>query len=656
MPKKSQQQIDLELKTEELKQATLNEYKQMYDDEQLEKLYKTEFKTYIEYLEKLTDTKAREMFLNNLKKKHKNKTEKQISLLLKIDNEDEINEIKEKIREQVKKNMGRDDYEKAFPESCKYIKASIFHGYDGSYYVLNKNDKGHILPLEYNQATFTSTYLKYIGNNCPLLKLWFDSYSKKVVLTINNTQPRTFSSDGTNYLNLFAGYKNCKTAERDLESIERGKEGVKFILNHIKRFWVSSNEKYYIYNMKWIYKLVSGYKMKTMLYLKGKMGRGKTAIVNFLKKVLGAHLCLTLSNDATFMTEFNGSLLGMALCCLDEIVHDFDSFRSLYNKLKPYITDETMSYRNLYEKIKVLQNMTSFIMTGNYDMLKLDDPSKGDDRRICVNDVYDFQETKEYCVKLDAYLENHDVQYAFFWHCIDNCDHDFNELIELKQLPASETKKQMISQSLDSCTLYLKSIVNDAEYMNKDIKPTTLYDHYNDFMKAQNDKKTCLNKQSFLSKLKEYNLFITLKDNVRKDGNNPTNYVYIDREKMINLFREKYFWNEYDNINDKLNDKKSMCCTFDMMQHYKKLAAEYQKQWLDEISKEAKTVNLATVNLSTNKKGYFTEKIDKLDKRILESQNVKADSKIDERDKRDTWDKRVLESKDVNDYCESFFN
>lgn len=58
-----------------------------------------------------------------------------------------------------------------------------------------------------------------------------------------------------------------------------------------------------------------------------------------------------------------------------------------YNKLKPYITDETMTYRNLYEKLKTMLNLTSFIMGGNYDMLKLDDPTKGEDRRIKINDV-----------------------------------------------------------------------------------------------------------------------------------------------------------------------------------------------------------------------------------------------------------------------------
>jgi hypothetical protein len=59
-------------------------------------------------------------------------------------------------------------------------------------------------------------------------------------------------------------------------------------------------------------------------------------------------------------------------------------------------------------------------MTGNYYMLKLDDPSKGDDRRIKVNDVSDEVKDRQYCDLLDKYVRDPDVQYAFFWDCIDH--------------------------------------------------------------------------------------------------------------------------------------------------------------------------------------------------------------------------------------------
>ena len=39
---------------------------------------------------------------------------------------------------------------------------------------------------------------------------------------------------------------------------------------------------------------------------------------------------------------------------------------------------------------------------------------------------------------------------------IDNNNKDFNELSELKKLPMTETKKQMVRQALDTATIFFK--------------------------------------------------------------------------------------------------------------------------------------------------------------------------------------------------------
>lgn len=325
--------------------------------------------------------------------------------------------------------------------------------------------------------------------------------------------------------------------------LKRGEKGVQFILNHIKRIWNSDNELNFEYDRKWIMKMVYGYKMKTMLYLKGKQGRGKTGIVKFLMKVIGDHNCITLSNDSVFMSDFNGPLVGKSLCLLDEMVHDYNNLKSVYNKLKPYITDDTIAYRNLYEKLKELNNLTSFILAGNYDMLKLDDPTKGDDRRTKINDILDEVKGIEYCAELDGYLENDDVQYSFFWYCIDNHDTKFNELQELKLLPITETKKNMISKSLDSALTFLKDMMNNDSIMNKWIKPRDLYDEY---ALHNTGNKNILNKDNFLEKLKDLKDIISFEK--KKINGVTTNYLYINRDKLITHFKNKHYFNEYDDI------------------------------------------------------------------------------------------------------------
>lgn len=456
--------------------------------------------------------------------------------------------LSDKEKANIWKNLKVSEYEKCFPKTIAYINDRIFHAYDSRFYVACRDENGSFLPKEYTKGDFTSTFYQYFPD---MIMKWFDKNSVKYTLTMNNREGRVYSKGDQKLLNLFSGYKYDKTSNRDLERIKRGSAGVEFIWKHCLNTLNSGVQKAYEYDHNWLCKLVAGYKLRTMLYLKGKMGLGKSKFVKFFIDILGLQVSIIMSNDKAITGQFNGSLMGKALCYLDEIVHDFNDFKTLYNQLKSYITEEHVSYRNLFEKLKLLKNTTSFIMTGNYDMLKLDDPSKGEDRRIKVGDVSDKKESNEYCDKLDAYLEDKDVQYAMFWYCIDNHKPNWNELQELTKLPISETKKNMVQQSLDSCTLFLKQFVNDTEIATY-IKPINLYNKYKKWMVDTEDKRQCMNKMTFLGKLKDYTDFISFHENMRLGGSNATNYIKIDRDKMIALFKKKHFWNEYDDIDDEI--------------------------------------------------------------------------------------------------------
>ena len=164
-----------------------------------------------------------------------------------------------------------------------------------------------------------------------------------------------------------------------------------------------------------------------------------------------------------------------------------------------------------------------------------------------------YQKDLEYCKTLDNYIDDIDVQYSFFWHCVDNNDPNFQELAELKKLPMSETKKNMIVKSLDSCTLFLKDSINNEFIMSKYIKPKDLYLQYAEFAKLDSANKNYLSKESFLEKIKQFDKFITFK-NKKLNGANPTTYVFIDRIKLIEEFNKLHYFNEYDNIDDNIDE------------------------------------------------------------------------------------------------------
>jgi hypothetical protein len=139
-----------------------------------------------------------------------------------------------------------------------------------------------------------------------------------------------------------------------------------------------------------------------------------------------------------------------------------------------------------------------------------------------------------------------------FWYCIDNYDPNFNELSELKKLPITETKKNMIRQSLDTSIIFLKHFINDLRITDY-IKPKKLYSAYEEYMNEKEKKKQMMNKNTFLEKLKDCS-YIEFVFNKKLNGADPTNYIKIDRSKMIEHFKLKNYFDEYDEINGEVID------------------------------------------------------------------------------------------------------
>lgn len=497
--------------------AYLENYKPSFDDDEVKNLYNQELPNFTKEFDKLKNQ-------------------------LRVHKDGELNqgEIKG-----IQKRFTTELYEKIFPLTTTYIKQRVFHGYDSKFYVCCVNSTKSFLAKEYTVEQFNSTYKTYFPE---YIKLWFDLYASKYILTMNNERERFYKEDGHNYLNLFNGYRFSKHDKPDEEKIKRGSVGVSFIWNHIKDQFCSNDEQVFINYKNAIMKMICGLKIKILIYMKGKMGRGKGKITNFLKEVIGLPSAMTLSNDSCFMKDFNGALMGQALVVLDEICHDFNDFKSLYNSLKPYVTEPEMTYRHLYAAHKQLKNVSSFIMTGNHAMLRFEGNDAGPDRRILVCPMSNDLKSVEYCRTLDQFVASDDVQYSFFWYCQRNQVVDWNELEELKKIPISEEKKTMIQHSLDSIVMFLKSFVNDSA-INKPIKPKDLFKRYDDFVSEECGKTKPFGKVSFMDRMMKFDKFITL-NTMKFGGSTTTSYFIIDRQKLIDDFTENHYWAKYDDIHE----------------------------------------------------------------------------------------------------------
>jgi hypothetical protein len=224
--------------------AFLEKYKPNYDDNEVLKLYNQELPNFTKEFDKL---------------KNQLRVQKDGEL-----NQGEIKNIQKKFTTEI--------YERIFPLTTTYIKQRVFHGYDSKFYVCCVNSTSSFLAKEYTVDQFNSTYQKYFPE---YIKLWFDSYSSKYILTMNNERERYYKEGGHNYLNLFSGYRFSKHDKPDEERIKRGNSGVEFIWNHIKDQFCSNDEQVFLNFKNAIMKMICGTKIEVLIYIRSKMGKGK---------------------------------------------------------------------------------------------------------------------------------------------------------------------------------------------------------------------------------------------------------------------------------------------------------------------------------------------------------------------------------------------
>jgi len=443
------------------------------------------------------------------------------------------------------KTLTEEFFEKHYSESLKYIKDNFFHSLqDGLWCVLCSNGHNGIIPKEYDTQTLRGVFTNYFPQE--LQKWFFSMYSKKYNFVLDNEKPRVFSNNGQNYLNLFNGFKFDKNEKKKVKITNANKDKVKFIWNHLLNVWCAGSVEHFTLLKHIICKMVSGKKCDVGVYLKGRQGIGKGLIMKLLRGVLGDWNCKTETNDHTFTGTFNASLIGKSLVELNEIMKDTtSSFKNLYNSLKPYITDDLISYRDLYKSPKELKNMGTFFLIGNHDIFALEK----EDRRFLILDSQSELMDADYYKTLAEYIDDADVQYSFFWNCIKCYDDSVKEQVELKKLPMTETKKQMILATMDTMTLFIKAIITKEVEINETntIKSSEFYEKYVDYIK-QNTNKNNLEKHSFYQKVSAYEPDISIIHKRDKQKNVCRHFVLNIKGLLERLRKDGYIDEKFDDV------------------------------------------------------------------------------------------------------------
>lgn len=443
------------------------------------------------------------------------------------------------------------EYELCYPKTIKYLNENIFMSDTGVYYISSTSDDGVIMPKEMTKDQLTNFKLKFPND----IRTYFEKYSLNVYhIVVNQQMPRIYEKNDVLYLNLFQGYK-FDGKQRNKEICDKNKDKVKFIWDHIHKIWCNNNDIYFKEIKNWICALLVGKrKLKTAIYLKGKMGIGKGKICDLLTWIIGNLNCITLINEHAFTGQFNGQLAGKTFVNLNEIVNSHDDFVSLYNRLKAWITDDMMTFRDLYSKPICLQNLCSFILSGNHDMFKLENGS-GNDRRFIIVDTSDNMPNDDYLSKLNEYCITDDkVKEAFYWDCVDNYDVNYNEQISIKKLPISQTKQTMILKTLSIVTQYLKDRLIDPDFF---IDPFVKRHFHADYLSWHQARQKIMktrnpvNAHDFFTELmRDYKEVFIEKDQIRVKGVPTKNVLLCNAQSLFSFMDKKGYISKHDEINE----------------------------------------------------------------------------------------------------------
>ena len=186
-----------------------------------------------------------------------------------------------------------------------------------------------------------------------------------------------FRHRGLLYLNTFepSGVTPCATLEGD----EDGKRVVELFLAHLNNLIPSERERRIVLNfMAYVYQN-PGKRVRWALLMHGIEGAGKTYCFTVMQRLFG-HNAKTVGTTA-INSEFTGWASGALLINIDEIRIAGTNKYAILDKMKPMISDDTISVIYKGRDERSVPNFASYMMSTNHaDAIPVGD----NDRRYCV--------------------------------------------------------------------------------------------------------------------------------------------------------------------------------------------------------------------------------------------------------------------------------
>ena len=195
--------------------------------------------------------------------------------------------------------------------------------------------------------------------------------------------------------------------------------------------------------MKWVATLVARPKirMRYGLLLSSTMqGVGKTTLCEILRVLVGEKNCSSPSVKDVIESAFNSWIVRKRLCFVNEIYEG--GKKTAYEKMKSYLTDQTLEANEKMVKGYSIRNWAHFILCSNAEVpLSVEQ----DDRRFLVPEVTGFKKGQKYWEDFYGWLEA--GGYSIIAHWADEFCCDDKHVKPSDIAPETARKRELIEDS-----------------------------------------------------------------------------------------------------------------------------------------------------------------------------------------------------------------
>lgn len=229
---------------------------------------------------------------------------------------------------------------------------------------------------------------------------------------------------------------------------QKGKPG--WFLDHINYLFKEEDAKHFLAYLAHMIQHPRKKIMHAILIISPHTGTGKSILVTLFRQLFGGNNVVTPHNE-NITDKYTGWARHCQLCFIHEIMQG--DRKEFLNKIKPFITEETIEIREMYQPPYEIKNYMHIIASSNYRLPILLD--KNDRRWAVLNSEVEAKEDSYY-KKLIGNIEENAGQVLEFLMSYDLKDFDPG------QRPAlNSAKQELIEQSISDLEMWIKEEIEN---------------------------------------------------------------------------------------------------------------------------------------------------------------------------------------------------